>query len=81
MRRQCFNVNITADTVYGELSRMWGQAIVMTRIGFRDGNDMDAAMVLGLYIQEMARRWGSQHGSAAVIAKRHDRRERSKEEA
>lgn len=69
MKPRAFAAGIAQSSIYGHLSFHFGQCALMLNLGYRDGNDLDAAMVLGLYVQEMAVRWQQQRIEARLAAR------------
>lgn len=70
MKPRAFAAGIPQSSIYGHLSFHFGQCALMLNLGYRDGDDLDAAMVLGLYVQEMAVRWQQQRIEARLAALR-----------
>lgn len=71
MKSCAFAAGIPQATIYDHLSFHYGQGIMMLYLGYRDSEDMDAGMVLSIYIQEMARRWNEQRRETKRLAQKY----------
>ncbi|WP_086846991.1 hypothetical protein [Amycolatopsis kentuckyensis] len=70
MKPRAFADGISQATIYNHLLFHYGQCMLLLHLGYRDGNDMDAAMVLGLYVQEQALQWRKLRLKARIAAQK-----------